>query len=151
MEGQTVKRLTLNREFAVRHIGVALLMAGLGCWFAYDGFVDYPQRDDAWFESQHLRRDNAIRRQKEFMFLAFLASIAIAGHVAAVARLRVSYDDGGFEHDGVRTAYADAKDVDWSKWEKKGIVKVGRLVLDAWHHSGVRDIASRLPGFKSGT
>ena len=31
--------LKLNREFFLRHLGVALLMFGLGCWFGYDGYV----------------------------------------------------------------------------------------------------------------
>ena len=38
-----------------------------------------------------------------------------------------------------------AREVDWSQWEKKGIVRVGGLTLDAWHHAGVRDVAARLP------
>ena len=140
------KKLALNREFAVRHIGVALLMLGLSGWFAYDGYVAYPERDDEWFERQHLRRDNAIRRQREFMVLALVASFVIAGHVWAVARFRFEYDDEGFECGGVRRRFADVEDVDWSKWDKKGIVKVDGIVLDAWHHVGVRDVANILKG-----
>ncbi len=137
-------KLKLNREFAVRHLGVALLMLGLSGWFAYDGFVEYPKHDDAWFEQQHLRRDNAIRRQKEFMMLALLASLVIAGHVALVAKLDFSYDDEGFVCGGVKKKFSEVKNVDWSKWEKKGIVKVDGITLDAWHHAGVRDVAEKL-------
>ena len=32
-----MKSFTLNREFFIRHLGVTLLMAALGCWFVYDG------------------------------------------------------------------------------------------------------------------
>ncbi len=137
-------RLTLNREFAVRHLGVALLMLGLSGWFAYDGYVAYPAHDDEWFERQHLRRESATRRQREFMVLALVAAVVIAGHVGAVARLDFSYDGDGFECGGVRRRFADVKSVDWTKWERKGIVKVDGIVLDAWHHSGVRGVAEIL-------
>ena len=141
-----MKRLRLNREFAIRHIGVALLMLGLSGWFAYDGYVAYPQHDDEWFEQRHLHKDNAIHRQREFMVLAFIAAVIIAGHVATVARLDFEYDDEGFVCGGERRSFADVKSVDWSKWEKKGIVKVDGIVLDAWHHTGVREVAEKLKG-----
>ena len=141
-----MKKLTLNREFALRHLGVALLMLGLSGWFAYDGYVAYPEHDDEWFERQHLRKENAIHRQREFMVLALIAAIVIAGHVGAVARLDFSYDEEGFVHRGAWRRFADVKSVDWSKWEKKGIVKVDGIVLDAWHHAGVRDVAKILKG-----
>lgn len=136
--------LKLNREFFLRHLGVAILMFGLGCWFGYDGYVSYPQQDESWFEERHLRRDNAIRRQKEFMILAFLASAVIGGHLWGVSRLRFAFDDAGFVHDGRRTAYGDVKEVDRSKWGKKGILKVDGITLDAWHHTGVREFEKRL-------
>jgi len=139
-------RLRLNREFAVRHLGVALLMLGLSGWFAYDGYVAYPERGDEWFEQQHLRKENAIRRQREFMVLALIAAIVIAGHVGVVAKFDFSYDEEGFACGGVSRKFADVKNVDWSKWEKKGIVKVDGIVLDAWHHVGVRDVAKILKG-----
>ena len=141
-----MKSLRLNREFAVRHLGVAILFFCMGCWFGYDGFVGYPKRDDAWFESQHLRRDSATRRQKEFMALAFLASALVGGHLWAVSRLRFSFDDAGFVFRGRRTAYGDVKSVDRSQWEKKGIIRVDGVKLDAWHHSGVREFERNLGG-----
>ena len=137
-------RLKLNREFAVRHLGVALLMLGLSGWFAYDGYVSYPEHDDAWFEQRHLVKDNAIRRQREFMILALVAALVIAGHVGVVAKFDFSYDENGFVCGGVRRSFADVKNVDWSKWEKKDIVKVDGIVLDAWHHAGVRGIVELL-------
>ena len=137
-------KLVLNREFAVRHLGVALLMLGLSGWFAYDGYVAYPERDDAWFEQRHLVKENATRRQREFMVLALVAALVVAGHVALVARLDFEYDEDGFVCGGERRRFADVRSVDWSKWEKKGIVKVDGIVLDAWHHTGVRAVAERL-------
>ena len=136
--------LKLNREFFLRHLGVAVLFFCMGCWFGYDGYVAYPEHDDAWFEAQHLRRDNAIRRQKEFMVLAFLASALVGGHLWAVSRLRFAFDDDGFVFRGKRTAYGNVKTVDRSKWEKKGIVKVDGITLDAWHHTGVKEFEEKL-------
>ena len=34
--------LKLNREYALRHLFVVVLMVGLCGWFGYDGFVRYP-------------------------------------------------------------------------------------------------------------
>ena len=138
--------LKLNREFFLRHLGVAILFFGMGCWFGYDGYVAYPAHDDDWFETRHLRRDNAIQRQKEFMVLALLASVAVGGHLWAVSRLRFAFDGDGFVFRGRRTAYRDVKKVDRSKWEKKGIIRVDGITLDAWHHTGVREFVERLDG-----
>lgn len=139
-----MKSLALNREFLMRHLFVTLLMLGLCGWFGYDGYVNYPRQDDSYFEALHLKKDNAIRRQKEFMVLALLAAIVIGGHLAKLARFSFSFDDDGFVHDGKRTAYSEVKSVDRSKWEKKGIVKVNGIVLDAWHHVGVKDFVAKL-------
>ena len=35
-------KLTLNREYAVRHLGVSALFAGLAGWFLYDAVFVYP-------------------------------------------------------------------------------------------------------------
>ena len=137
-------RLKLNREFAVRHLGVALLMLGLSGWFAYDGYVAYPRHDDDWFEQQHLVKDNAIRRQREFMVLALVAALVIAGHVGVVAKFDFAYDENGFACGGVKRSFAEVKSIDWSKWEKKDIVKIDGIVLDAWHHVGVRGVVDIL-------
>ena len=32
-------KFSLNKEYAVRHLGVTILFFGMGCWFGYDGFV----------------------------------------------------------------------------------------------------------------
>mgnify|MGYP004456023619 FL=1 len=44
----------------------------------------------------------------------------------------------------MRRAFADVKRIDWSQWEKKGIVRVDGIKLDAWHHAGVRDVVAKL-------
>ena len=136
--------LKLNREFAFRHLAVTVLMLGLSGWFGYDGFVNYPRQDESYFEVRHLHRDSAIRRQKEFMMITFLAALAIGGHLLAVARFRFAFDDEGFVYKGVRRAYSEVCTVDRSKWERKGIVVVDGVKLDAWHHVGVKEFVERL-------
>lgn len=120
-------------------------MAALGGWFGYDGFVAYPAADDKFFEDRHLEREKATERQKQFMALAFLASIAVGAHLWKVSRFRLEYDGEGFVLGGEKRLYSDAKNVDRSQWEKKGIVKVDGLVLDSWHHLGVKEIEAKLP------
>ena len=153
-----MKRLTLNREFAARHLGVALLMLGLSAWFGYDGLVRYPTTPAAALYRSIEGRDapagldlDAFKRQKAqtqcgLSLLSLLAALVIAGHVGLLARFRLDYDDEGFVFRGVRRKFADVKVVDWSQWEKKGIVRADGITLDAWHHAGVRDVAARLRG-----
>ena len=80
-----MKSFTLNREFFIRHLGVTLLMAALGCWFVYDGSVVYPKMDAVEFCEKHHKnvenaeqeKVNAIKRQYQFASLAFIAALAI--------------------------------------------------------------------------
>ena len=152
-----MKTLTLNREFAVRHLGVAALMLGLCLWFGYDGFVKYPATPAADLYRSIERSEppagydlDAFKRQKTqtqygFAALALLAALVVGGHVAWLARFRFAYDDTGFVvGSGVRRAFADVKKVDWKDWDKKGIVRLDGLKLDAWHHAGVKDVAAIL-------
>ncbi|MBQ6457469.1 MAG: hypothetical protein IJJ51_01545, partial [Kiritimatiellae bacterium] len=92
---------------------------------------------------------NAIQRQKEFMCLAFLASLIVGGHLFAVSRLRLAFDDDGFTLSGVRHKYSDVAGVDDSQWEKKGISRVTlaggeRMTLDSWHHTGAKELHERI-------
>ena len=137
-------KLKVNPEFFKRHLFVTVLMAALGCWFGYDGFVKYPAADDKFFEEQHLVRETATERQKQFMVLAFLASIAVGAHLWKVAKFRLEYDEEGFVYKGEKHLYRDIKSIDRSKWEKKGIIKVDGIVLDAWHHLGVKEIEKNI-------
>ena len=153
-------RLKLNREFAVRHVGVALLMFGLGCYFGYDGFVGYPSAPAAELYRSSEGRDapegvdlEAFKRQKTqsqygFLILSMLAAVLIGGHVWAISRFDFSFDDEGFSCGGRRFAYSDVKSVDWSKWTSKGIVVVDGIRLDAWHHEGVKAFAAKLATVK---
>lgn len=43
--GMTQMMTTLNREYALRFLGVAVLFLGLSGWFLYDGLIGYPQKN----------------------------------------------------------------------------------------------------------
>ena len=154
-------KLSLNKEFARRHLFVTLLMVAMGGWFGYDGFITYPSMsarelyvschkgeqpaDDLAAEKFQA---TAIPRQKQFMILCLLAAAAIGGHLWLIARMHFTFDAEGFTWRGKRFAYADISGVDDSKWAKKGIVRittpVGTVTLDSWHHAGVEDFHAKL-------
>ena len=149
-------KLTLNREFATRHVGVALLMLGLSCWFGYDGFVRYPATPAAELYRSIEGSDapagfnlEAFKVQKTqtqygFTFLTLLASLVIGGHVWLLSKFRFEYDDESYTFAGRRVAIRDIKSVDRSQWEKKGIIRVDGIKLDAWHHAGVKEFVEKL-------
>ena len=154
-----MKKFTLNREFLVRHLGVTLLMAGLGCWFVFDGAVTYPKMDAVEFcEKYHKNLENpekekksAIERQYQFASLAFIAALAIGCHLLKVRGESLAWDDEkmvGSLTCGKEARFADVKEVDRRQWEKKGILRVAmndgrRITLDAWHHLEAKELASR--------
>ena len=149
-------KLTLNREFATRHVGVALLMLGLSCWFGYDGFVRYPATPAAELyksiegsdapEGFNLEAFKVQKTQTQYGFtlLTFLAALVIGGHVWLLSKFRFEYDDESYTFAGRRVAIKDIKSVDRSQWEKKGIIRVDGIKLDAWHHAGVKEFVEKL-------
>ena len=153
-------KLKLNREFAARHLFVTVLLAAMGCWFAYDGYVTYPSMTpEALYEKiEHSQPpsheaalkvyENAIPRQKQFMGLCLLGSLIVGLGVFRAWRFDFEYDDAGFTWNGRRMTFADIKSVDDSQWKKKGILKLntpfGRITLDAWHNTGVDAFRAKL-------
>ena len=151
---------SLNREFAARHLFVAILMAVLCLWFGYDGFVAYPSTPAAELYEKiegapapqgldlEAFKEQKTKTQYGFAALAFLASAVVGLRLLASARFRFEFDDGGFSVGGERFAYADVKSVDDRDWEKKGISRLDlggrKVVLDAWHHAGVKEFHSRI-------
>ena len=139
-----MKKLILNKEFVVRYLGVAALFACLGGWFAYDGFVAYPKMTAAELyktieksEPQTLEQaekvaNNAIRRQKEFMILAWVAALYLVWKVWSLT--------------GKSIPEGKAEEVDTKDWGKKGIAKVklgGKwYTLDTWYYSNAKELFS---------
>ena len=154
-----MKRFTLNREFFIRHLGVTLLMAGLGCWFVYDGSVVYPKMDAVEFCEKHHKnvenaeqeKVNAIKRQYQFASLAFIAALAIGCHLLKVRKETLSWDDEkmvGSLTLGRDAFFKEVRSVDRRLWGKKGILRVtmndGRkITLDAWHHPEAKELAEK--------
>jgi len=150
--------LKLNKEFMKRHLFAIVILAGMGVWFGYDGFVTYPNTPaaklyetieksappegmpDVKLESFKKQK---IQSQCGFFFALTFVSAAVGLHLLAVSRLQFAFDDDGFTWKGRRYAFGDIKSVDRSKWAKKGILKIvladGAVTLDSWHHTGVTE------------
>ena len=151
-------KLKINSEYATRHLFVTLLMIGLGGWFGYDGFVRYPATPaadlyrsiegsdaPAGFNLEAFK-DQKTKTQYGFTFLCFLAALIVGTRLYRSYAFQFEFDDEGFVYGGKRRALADIKRVDRSKWESKGIIKVDGIVLDSWHHLGVREFVAKLDG-----
>jgi len=145
--------LQLNREYARRHLGVALLFAAMCGWFLYDGAVAYPQKDETFFEETlHTKKENAIARQFQFAGLTFVFALIVAHGVWRAKRRTLEWNDtemNGTLTGGRPLAFADVAALDLARWKTKGILvavaKDGRRVtLDAWHHTGVKELAAKL-------
>ena len=156
-------KLTLNREFAFRQLGVAVLFFGLWGSFLYAGFVTYPKMDDATFSEQILHgrqgdfgklKQEAINRQYQFAGICGVASLLIALGVGRCRLQTLEWDDAqmcGSLTGGKPLAFADVSGVDDRRWEKKGILVVyakdgRRFTLDTWHHAGAKELAERILG-----
>lgn len=160
-------KLSLNREYAVRHLGVAALMAGLCAWFIYDGAITYPAMSDDDFRAKILhrkaddtgpeydfkaKRRDATNRQFQFAAIAGFAALIIAFGVLRSKRQTLEWDDTSMQGSLTRNRplpFSEVSGLDKSRWEKKGILTVlakdGRKVtLDAWHHVGVKELAEKL-------
>lgn len=149
-------KLKINREYAGRHLFVTLLMVGLGCWFGYDGFVRYPATPPAELYRSIEGSDapenynlEAFKKQKTqtqygFTIISFFVALVVGSRLAKSARFEFEFDDEGYVFHGRRHAYSGIRKVDRSLWERKGIVKVDGITLDAWHHLGVREFVAKL-------
>ncbi len=156
-----MKRLRLNPDYLRRHLFAAAVMAALGCWFGYDGAVRYPRMapDELYrsIEQAEPPADTdleAFKRQKTNAQLGLALVLLVAAGVVGLrlflsSRLDFAWDEAGFSVAGRRHSPADVASLDRSRWESKGILKLkladgGSVVLDAWHHLGVREAAAEL-------
>lgn len=154
-------KLTLNREYVMRHLGVAALFLGLCGWFLYDGTITYPKMDDAKFSEEILHgrqgdfdklKQEAINRQFQFAGICGIAALLIAVGVGRCRLQTLEWDDAqlcGSLTGGKPLAFADINGIDDRRWEKKGILVVyandgRRFTLDTWHHSGAKELAEKI-------
>ncbi|MBQ1428472.1 MAG: hypothetical protein IIZ06_02280 [Kiritimatiellae bacterium] len=157
-------KVGVNREYALRHLFFVVLMLGVAGWFAYDGYVGYPQMPAAaLYESIEKAPPPAqmteaqldafkaqkVGFQRALALAALLGGAFVGLRLLASARFSLAYDAEGFTYRGRRYAYADVKAVDASAWEAKRIARVrladgARLTLDAWHHVGVKEFYEKI-------
>lgn len=157
-------KLTLNKEYAQRHLFVAVLMLGLGAWFGYDGLITYPSLPPVELYRSIEKADPppemteerlaAFKKQKTetqygFALLSLLAGVVVGLRLFKAAQFTFAFDDAGFTANGRTYTRADIAKVDRSQWEKKSILGLllsdgTRLTLDAWHHRGVKDFVGTL-------
>ena len=141
-----MKKIAINREYAVRHAGVAALFAGLSLYFLYDAIFVYP----------YLPEDGTHHTTVEFQY----SSAALLALFAAIVAFRVfrswkstlEWDDAqmcGTLTRGAPLRFDEIERLDVSKWEKKQILVVHakdgrRVTLDAWHHAGAKELAEKI-------
>ena len=131
-------KLSLNKEYAVRHLGVAALFFGLSLYFLYDAIFVYPY----------------LPAEFQYSSAALLALFAfvVAFRVFRNWRATLTWDDEqmvGTLTSGVPLKFADIDRLDVGKWEPKQILVVHakdgrRVTLDAWHHAGANELAEKL-------
>lgn len=145
-------KLQLNREYATRHLGVALLFTVLCGWFAWDGAIAWPNEIAAWekengtkasvylaahpeYAHSHTKEERGglphlpseLDRQFQFAGLCGVAALIIAGLVLLDYRRTLTWDDEqmcGTLTGGTPLRFDDIAGFDESKWEKKGILTV---------------------------
>ena len=138
-------KLSLNREYAMRHGGVAILLFGLGMYFLYDAIFVYPYLTEA--DGHHTTVEF------QYSMAAILSSFAaiVGFRLFRNFRRTLEWDEEkmwGSVTGGVPVAFSDIERCDRRQWDSKGIVVVHakngkRYVLDAWHHNGVKDLEKR--------
>ena len=152
-------KLALNREYARNHLFVTVLAAGMGIWFGYDGLVKYPATParELYFSIEKAEPPEGMtpaaleefkaqktRTQHGFALFSLVAAAVVGLRLLKSARFRFEFDDDGFTDSSGRHGWRDVTRIDDRDWEKKGITRLAmadgrRVVLDAWHHTGVKE------------
>ena len=139
-------KLSLNREYAFRHLGVSILFFGLSLWFLYDAVFVYPNQQP---DGTH---HTSVEFQYSAAALLALFAFVVAFRVLRNRRATLEWDDEqmtGTLTLGAPLKFADIDHLDVGKWEPKQILVVHakdgrRVTLDAWHHAGARELAEKL-------
>ena len=145
-ERQTMK-LSLNREYAMRHLGVAILMFGLGMYFLYDAIFVYPYLTEA--DGHH----TTVEFQYSMAGILTLFAAVVGIRLFRNFKRTLEWDGEqmcGSLTGGVPVKFSDITHCDRRQWDSKGILvvyaKSGKhYVLDAWHHAGVKELEKLLP------
>ena len=159
-------KLKLNREYALRHVFSAVVMAALGLWFGFDGVVRYPATPAAelyrsieksepppGFDLDGFKRQK-IQSQYGFSAIALLAALVVGLRLLKEKKFSFEFDESGFTARGKRFSREDIAEIDESEWTTKSKLHVrlksgGKITLDAWHHTGVKDFHALYAAKKS--
>jgi hypothetical protein len=156
-------KIRLNKEYAMRHLFVAILMLALGIWFAHDGYFKYSKMDAKELyvqiegtpppETFSAEKLDSFKKQKTatqrgLALVCLVASLVIGTRLLSSARFKLEYDENGFVvSEKKKFSYSDIVGVEDSQWEKKNIARLNlksaqgemMLQLDGWHHKGVAE------------
>jgi len=139
-------KISLNKEYAIRHLGVAALFTGLSLYFLYDAIFVYP----------YLPADGPHHTTVEFQYtsaaLLALFAFVVAFRVFLNWRATLAWDDeqmSGSLTGGMPLRFDAIDHLVVGKWESKHILIVQakdgrRVTLDAWHHAGAHELAEKL-------
>ncbi len=145
-------------------------MVGLGGWFGYDGFIRYPATPatelyrsiegspaPAEMNLEAFKRQK-IQTQYGFTFISLIVALIVGLRLLKSYKFKFEFDKDCFTTQGKRFTYADIKEIDHKEWDKKRILKIKLtngwvVILDAWHHLGVKDFEemARAAGFEPAT
>lgn len=154
-------KLALNKEYARRHLFVTVVMTALGLWFGFDGFIRYPATPAAelyrsiegseapeGFDLEGFKRQKT-QTQYGFTTLSLLAALVVGLRLYGSYKFNFEFDDAGFSFNGRKYTYGDIAETDHRLWKTKTILKLrlkdgANVVLDAWHHTGVKEFEAKL-------
>lgn len=139
-------KISLNREYFVRHAGVAAVFGALALWFLYDAVFVYP----------NLAADAGHHTTVAFQYSA--AALLAAGAAIVAVRLwmasreTLEWNDSamrGSLTNGKEIPFGDVAIVDDKLWDVKSILRLvtrnGRFIdVDGWHHNGVDALRERI-------
>lgn len=140
-------KLKLNLEYAMRHLGVTILMFGLGMYFLYDAIFVYPYLTEA--DGHH----TTVEFQYSMAAILTLFAVVVGIRLFCNFKRTLEWDDSqmcGSVTGGVSVAFSDIAYCDRRQWDSKGIIVVytknnKHFVLDSWHHNGVKELEERFP------
>ena len=128
-------KLTVNKEYKLRHLFAAAVFAAAGCWFFRDGLSAWPRENEKW------RNDPAN---------AAYVVLWDAGKTPQDAPpvQRPPYPPQNLTG-GKTLDFRNVEKLDLSKWRGKRVARVvmadGRKIkLDAWHHAGAAELVRHL-------
>lgn len=138
-------KISLNKEYAVRHLGVAVLFAVLGLWFGYDAVFVYPNLPP---DAHH----TSVSFQYSAFGLLLASSLVIAARVWRASRETLEWNEKsmcGSLTRGREIPFESVKIANSKLWQDKSILRLATadgetFDVDGWHHTNVDKLFERL-------